>query len=67
MSKHKAKRGESKSADASLRSGMSLQRAAQLMGGLGGKKGGPARAHVLSKARRVTIARQGGRAAHKGK
>lgn len=37
------------------------------LGGLGGKKGGPARARELSPARRSEIAKQGGRARQKTK
>ena len=36
--------------------------AAKKLGGLGGLKGGPARAAVLTRGRRQEIARQGGRA-----
>ncbi len=40
-----------------------LSQAAAVLGEKGGKVGGPARAHVLSKVRRVEIARKGGKAA----
>jgi len=39
-----------------------LTKAAKTLGSAGGKKGGPARASALSKAERVAIAKQGGKA-----
>lgn len=39
-----------------------IHRAATLLGHEGGKKGGPARAEVLSSAKRSDIAREGGKA-----
>lgn len=40
----------------------SLTEAARTLGSAGGKKGGPARARVLTKAQRTEIARKGGKA-----
>jgi hypothetical protein len=42
-----------------------LTQAAKTLGSAGGKRGGPARAAVLSKAQRSAIAKQGGKARHK--
>jgi hypothetical protein len=43
------------------------RQAAAILGSMGGKKGGPARAKSLSKARRSAIAKQAAKARWKGK